>query len=148
LRSLSCRRIYSRSRSKISPDERGYAVFAMGADPCSGAASRRVPDRNEPPDLPLSGPNRSGGATRQREFNVADTASIKEHMEVVGSDGGHVGTVDHLAGQRIKLTRNDPAAGGEHHFIHVDSIASVDDKVRLNRTAAEAKDEWGVESVG
>ena len=79
---------------------------------------------------------------------MADTAKIQEHMEVVGSDGQHVGTVDHLDGQRIKLTKNDPAAGGEHHFIHVDSIASVDDKVKLNRTAAEAKDEWGVESVG
>ena len=79
---------------------------------------------------------------------MADLTSITEHMEVVGSDGGHVGTVDHLDGQRIKLTRTDPAAGGEHHFIHVDSIASVDDKVRLNRTAAQAQDEWGVESVG
>ncbi len=79
---------------------------------------------------------------------MADLENIAEHMEIVGSDGGHVGTVDHLDGQRIKLTRTDPAAGGEHHFIHVDSIASVDDKVRLNRTTAEAKDEWGVESVG
>jgi hypothetical protein len=69
-------------------------------------------------------------------------------MEVVGSDGGHVGTVDHLDGQRIKLTRTDPDAGGEHHFIHLDSVASVDDKVRLNRTTQQAKDEWGVESVG
>jgi hypothetical protein len=80
--------------------------------------------------------------------NVADTQKIKEHMEVVGSDGQHVGTVDHLDGQRIKLTKTDPAAGGEHHYIHVDSIASVDDRVKLNRTAAEARDEWGVESVG
>lgn len=79
---------------------------------------------------------------------MVDIASIKEHMEVVGSDEAHVGTVDHVDGQRIKLTKNDPAAGGEHHFIHLDSVASVDGKVRLNRTAAEAKDEWGVESVG
>jgi len=79
---------------------------------------------------------------------VAEFGNIAEHMEVVGSDGGHVGTVDHLDGRRIKLTRTDPAAGGEHHYIHVDSIASVDDKVRLNRTADQAKDEWGVESVG
>ena len=79
---------------------------------------------------------------------MADTSRIKEHMEVVGSDGGHVGTVDHLDGQRIKLTKNDEAAGGQHHYIHVDSIADVGDKVTLNRTASEAKDEWGVESVG
>ncbi|WP_375461469.1 DUF2171 domain-containing protein [uncultured Enterovirga sp.] len=80
---------------------------------------------------------------------MVDTAKIKEHAEVLGSDGLHVGTVDHLDGQRIKLTKTDPDAGGEHHYIHVDSIASVDEQaVRLNRTAAEAKDEWGVESVG
>lgn len=69
-------------------------------------------------------------------------------MEVVGSDGQHVGTVDGVDGQRIKLTKQDPAAQGEHHYIHIDSVASVDEKVTLNRTAAEARDEWGVERVG
>ncbi len=79
---------------------------------------------------------------------MVDTALIAEHMEIVGSDGLHVGTVDHVEGQRLKLTKSDEAAGGEHHYIHLDSVASVDTKVKLNRTAAEAKDEWGVESVG
>ncbi|WP_279603905.1 DUF2171 domain-containing protein, partial [Methylobacterium sp. J-092] len=50
----------------------------------------------------------------------------------------------HLDGQRIKLTRTDPDAEGVHHFIHVDSIDAVENgEVRLNRTAAEAKGEWG-----
>ena len=45
---------------------------------------------------------------------------IREHMEVLGSDGEHVGTVDHLEGEdRIKLTQSDAAAGGRHHFIPV-----------------------------
>jgi hypothetical protein len=87
--------------------------------------------------LPVSG----------EEINVADASQIREHMEVVGSDGGHVGKVDHLEGQRIKLAKSDPEAGGEHHYLHIDVVASVDDKVRLNRTAAQAKDEWGVKSV-
>jgi hypothetical protein len=87
--------------------------------------------------LPVSG----------EEINVADASQIREHMEVVGSDGGHVGTVDHLEGQRIKLAKSDTDAGGEHHYLHIDVVASVDDKVRLNRTAAQAKDEWGVKSV-
>ncbi|MFE1597882.1 DUF2171 domain-containing protein [Methylobacterium sp. ID0610] len=74
---------------------------------------------------------------------MVDTSSIKEHMPVVGSDGGHVGTVDHLDGQRIKLTKTDPDAGGHHHFIHLDSVADVaGGQVRLNRTTAQAKDEW------
>ncbi|ALN73801.1 hypothetical protein M673_13830 [Aureimonas sp. AU20] len=80
---------------------------------------------------------------------MADSTHIQEHMEILGSDGDHVGTVDRVEGARIKLTRTDPAAGGEHHFIHVDSVDAVEDgKVRLNRTGAEARDEWGVESVG
>lgn len=75
---------------------------------------------------------------------MIDVSQIQEHMPVVGSDGGHVGTIDHLEDQRIKLTRTDPEAAGKHHFIHVDSIASIENgEVRLNRTAAEAKDEWG-----
>jgi len=75
---------------------------------------------------------------------MVDTHLIREHMPVVGSDGGHVGTVDHLDGQRIKLTRTDPAAHGVHHFIHVDSIDAVEGgEVRLNRTTAQAQDEWG-----
>ncbi|MBD8906643.1 DUF2171 domain-containing protein [Methylorubrum zatmanii] len=75
---------------------------------------------------------------------MVDTSQIQEHMPVIGSDGGHVGTVDHLDGQRIKLTRTDPDAQGIHHFIHIDSIDTVEGgEVRLNRTAAQAKDEWG-----
>ena len=80
---------------------------------------------------------------------MIDPTQITEHMEVTGSDGGHVGTVDHVQGQRLKLTRTDPAASGEHHFIHLDSVESIaGGRVVLNRTASQAKDEWGVEQVG
>ena len=80
---------------------------------------------------------------------MTDLAAIVEHMEVIGSDGLHVGTVDHLEGQRIKLTKTDPDAGGEHHYLHVDVIDAIKDgKIVLNRTAAEAHDEWGVKQVG
>ncbi|MBV8850615.1 MAG: DUF2171 domain-containing protein [Methylobacteriaceae bacterium] len=78
---------------------------------------------------------------------MVDVAKIKEHMDIVGSDGQHVGTVDKIEGQRIKLTKSDRAAQGEHHYIHVDNVGSVDNKVHLNRTAAQAKDEWGVAKV-
>jgi len=37
---------------------------------------------------------------------------IREHMEVVGSDGKHIGTVDHVEGSRLKLTKSDPSSGG------------------------------------
>jgi hypothetical protein len=74
---------------------------------------------------------------------MTDTQKIKEHMEVCGSDGAHVGTVDHLDGSsRIKLTKDDPKAGGKHHFIPVDWIDKVDDKVRLTKSARDAMAQW------
>jgi rRNA processing protein Gar1 len=38
---------------------------------------------------------------------------IREHMEVVDSTGKHVGTVDKVEGERIKLTRKDSGDGQE-----------------------------------
>ena len=73
---------------------------------------------------------------------MADTTTIREHMEVVGSDGQHVGTVDHVNGDQIKLTRKDPAAGGEHHLIPTSLVASVDARVRLSRPAEQVRGSW------
>ena len=78
---------------------------------------------------------------------MVEASSIREHAEVVGSDGQHVGTVDKVEGQRIRLTKTDSASGGEHHYIHLDSVASADETVTLNRTAEQARDEWGVAEV-
>jgi hypothetical protein len=65
---------------------------------------------------------------------------IKEHMEVVGSDGAHIGTVDHM--EQVKLTKDDPDAGGEHHFIPLAWVEHVESKVHLKQSAAEAKARW------
>ena len=74
---------------------------------------------------------------------MIDVAQIKEHADVVGSDGTHVGTVDGVEKGEIKLTKTDPAAGGLHHYIPVDFVQSVDGgTVRLDRTAEEVKREW------
>ena len=70
---------------------------------------------------------------------------IKEHMEVLGSDGKHVGTVDHVQGSdKIKLTKSDPQAGGQHHFVPVQLIQAVDEKVHLNKPARQVMLEWQV----
>lgn len=64
---------------------------------------------------------------------------IKEHMEVIGADGVHVGTVDRVEGGRIKLTKADSGEGahkGHHHFIDKGLVAGVEgDKVRLSANA-------------
>ena len=60
-------------------------------------------------------------------------------MEMVGSDQEHVGTVDHVEGQRIKRAKTDPAAGGEHHYLHLDMVEIVEGgRVVLNRAGAQA----------
>ncbi|MBM3527577.1 MAG: DUF2171 domain-containing protein [Alphaproteobacteria bacterium] len=72
-----------------------------------------------------------------------DANKIKGHMEVIGSDGERVGTVDRLEGKnQIKLTKSDPKAGGKHHFISVDWIARVDQRVHLSKTRKDAMAQW------
>ena len=73
---------------------------------------------------------------------------VGEHMEVVGSDGSHIGTVDKVRGDRIILTKNDSDAGGHHHSIPSRWIDSVSDKVTLRKTADEAKAAWKDEDRG
>jgi hypothetical protein len=68
---------------------------------------------------------------------------IKEGQRVLGSDGAHVGTVDALSGQLIKLNKNDPESGGTHHYIDLGLVIGVDgDVIKLIVTAAEAKERW------
>lgn len=62
---------------------------------------------------------------------------IQEHTSVAGSDGEHVGTVDRVEGDRIKLTRKDPSADGRHHYVSTDMVATVGSDVRLSRPAAQ-----------
>ncbi|GAA0737571.1 DUF2171 domain-containing protein [Sphingomonas japonica] len=76
---------------------------------------------------------------------MADLSNIREHMEVIGADGVHVGTVDRIEGDRIKLTKKDSGAdiegaagkhSGHHHFIAGGLVAEVEgDTVRLSANA-------------
>ena len=53
---------------------------------------------------------------------------IKEHMEVVDTRGQHVGTVDEVDGDNIKLTKSD-SADQMHHFLAIDMV----DRIAENR---------------
>ncbi|MBL9069078.1 MAG: DUF2171 domain-containing protein [Sphingopyxis sp.] len=69
-----------------------------------------------------------------------DHSAIKEQMTVVGADGVHIGTVDHLDGERIKLTKAD-SGDGKHHYLPAGLVAAVEgDTVRLSANAANAVD--------
>jgi hypothetical protein len=83
------------------------------------------------------------GTWRQNRQGQRDSLrQAKEHQEVLGSDGQHVGTVDHVRGDQILLTKTDKDAGGHHHRIPSAWIARVDDAVHLAKTADEAKRAW------
>ena len=63
-------------------------------------------------------------------------------MDVIGSDGQHVGVIDHVDGPTIKLKKMDPASGGQHHLIPTDWVKSVDGKVMLKTAAADVMSRW------
>ena len=65
---------------------------------------------------------------------MVDLSQVKEHAEVIGADGAHVGTVDHVDGDRIKLTKNDSGQGQHnchHHYIPGGLVAGVEDMTRV-----------------
>ena len=71
-------------------------------------------------------------------FNVSQ---IQEHAEIIGSDGIHVGTVDSVEGNRIKLTKSDSPPGHEdhHHFLALDTVDTVqNNRVHLSISSREA----------
>ena len=68
---------------------------------------------------------------------------IKEYMEVLGSDGAHVGTVDRVEGTgEIKLAKDDPESGGEDHYIPLAWVVHAEIKVHLKQSGDEAKTQW------
>jgi hypothetical protein len=63
---------------------------------------------------------------------------IKENMQVIGADGVHVGAVDRVVGNRIKLKKRDSYGmhKGHHHYVEIGFVAGVEgDTVRLSANA-------------
>lgn len=72
---------------------------------------------------------------------------IREGLEVVGSDGRPIGTVESIVGQLLRVKGTDPAGGGSRHFLDLAFVAEVDAKrVKLLVPSAEAKERWSAES--
>ncbi|WP_431268705.1 DUF2171 domain-containing protein [Dankookia sp. P2] len=73
---------------------------------------------------------------------MTSTGEIRPHMEIIGADGGHVGTVDRLRSGHIRLTRaDDPDGSGSHHHalpLHLVDRAEAG-QVRLTVTTREAR---------
>ena len=87
--------------------------------------------------------NEFGGWRERRMSKREMLRGIREHMEVVGSDEKHVGTVDRVAGDRIILTRSDPQSGGVHHSLSCADLDRVDgDRIILECSSDKARERW------
>jgi hypothetical protein len=76
---------------------------------------------------------------------------IREHMEVIGADGVHLGTVDRVEGNRIKLIRADSGQGHEehHHYVPCGLVAEVEgNQVRLSARGDVVADLFEQEQSG
>jgi len=74
---------------------------------------------------------------------MINAADIQEHMEVRGADGQHVGTVDEIEKERIKLTKSDLVANHQHHYIALDDIDRIEKQtVWLRQTAQQVMTAW------
>ena len=88
-----------------------------------------------------------GGWRERRQSKRQILRDLREHMEVVGSDGEHVGTVDRVAGDRVILTRSDPQSGGAHHSLSCTDLDRIEgDRVVLECSAEKARERWRDES--
>lgn len=66
---------------------------------------------------------------------MTDLSQIQQNAEIIGADGVHVGTVDHVSDRRIKLTKKD-SVDGHHHYIDGGLVADIENGVvRLSANA-------------
>jgi len=66
---------------------------------------------------------------------------IRENLEVLGSDGEHVGIVDHLESNgEVRLVKDE--TGGEYQYMPLGWVVHVEMKVHLNQSGAEARARW------
>jgi len=73
---------------------------------------------------------------------MVQAAQIRDHMQIVGSDGQQLGTVQQIDGSsRIKVAAKGAATGGEH-FIPLAWVASVEGQtVRLSKSSHDVQQE-------
>lgn len=68
---------------------------------------------------------------------------IREDMEVIGSDGEHIGRVDQMEGtDKIRLTRRDPASGGEDRIIPIEWVETIENEVYLSKSSLDVMRHW------
>ena len=142
-------------RDEYSPDElrrlaratiaTSIRIIAAGATGTSSDLDRDYDDFRREHQSKFENDFTSWREKRQQKRGLL--GQIREHMEVVGNDDEHVGTVDSTAGDRIILTKSDPESGGAHHSLSCSDIDRIEgDRVILDCSADEARNRWRDES--
>jgi hypothetical protein len=71
---------------------------------------------------------------------MVDFELAREHMEIVGSDGQHVGVLSRIGATELELAAGDPRKARPRVPNHV--IESIDVVIRLNTPARDAIRRW------
>ena len=123
-------------RENISELIEQAAAYSGAAD--EELASRRIAEQEALLELLT---RRRDELTQRKSSAGVKRYEVRQHMEVIGADGVHIGTVDRVEAGRIKLTKADSEGRhkGHHHFIDLGLVAEVEgQKVRLSANAAVA----------
>ena len=84
--------------------------------------------------------NDFSGWRTQRQSKREILSSLRDGMEVVGSDEQRIGSVDKVSDDRVILRKNDPEAGGVHRSFSCSLIDRVDgDRLILTPPAEQAR---------
>jgi hypothetical protein len=88
--------------------------------------------------------SRDGGvAIPAKEIAMIFIEQVREGLEILGSDGVHVGTVDALSGTLLKLKKSDPSSGGVRHYLDVGLVVAIEgNRAKLLVPAVKAKQRW------
>ena len=127
------RRIAATRQNLIELEEQAAAISGAAVEELN---ARRIGDQEAQLEL----------LTRQRDELLQSrsrkASNVQAHMQVIGADGVHIGTVDRVENGRIRLTKADSGEGrhkGHHHFIDLGLVAEVEGQnVRLSAKAAVA----------
>ncbi|MDC0886468.1 DUF2171 domain-containing protein [Altererythrobacter sp.] len=71
---------------------------------------------------------------------------IKEHMEIANSEGLHVGTVDAVQDDKIKLTKSD-SMDDMHHFLSMEDVEKIDDNRVVLKSDARIPEGLGTKAA-
>ena len=70
---------------------------------------------------------------------MINPTQIQPHMPVVCSNDKQFAKVDHVEGNQLKLAKDN---SGKHHYIPLEWVSTVDDKVHVNKPGDEVMKAW------